>query len=53
MARQRQEAQQQVFEGLSLEAVLRSAKKSKPPPFKSRRRMSLGDADGAPVEADA
>jgi hypothetical protein len=53
MARHRQEAQQQAFEGLSLEAVLRSTKKGKPPPLMSNRRMSLGDADGGTAANDA
>jgi hypothetical protein len=53
MARHRHEAQQQAFEGLSLEAVLRSTKKGKPPPFMSKRRMSLGDADGVGAADDA
>lgn len=47
MARQRQEAQEVAFKGLSLEAVLKTAKKPKPPPCVVRNRHSAPDAEPA------
>lgn len=52
MARQRQEVQQHAFEGMSLEAVLKTAKKPKPAPFMSKRRSPLLNADAVTADLD-
>jgi hypothetical protein len=50
LAQQRRAMQQQAFEGLSLEAVLASAKKSKPPSKQQPMGGGIGGGQGEAVD---